>query len=113
MGGEILKLKNIKNGKRKFREWSKLSDRMVDIMNCRNLTMEYELLFQQFQGDHMKATKKIKRRRKLVGDSIVQSNTGQANIGQANIGQANIGQANIGQNCIGQDNFFQNSVVQN
>ena len=64
--GEILKLKNIKNGKRKFREWTKLSDRMVAIMSNRSLTMEYELLFQQFQGDFMKNGKKVKRRRQMI-----------------------------------------------
>ena len=68
--GEILKLKNIKNGKRKFREWSKISDRMVDIMNNRALTMEYELLFQQFQGDYIKNSKKIKKRRKKMGEKF-------------------------------------------
>ena len=71
--GEILKLKNIKNGKRKFREWSKLSDRMVDIMNSRSLTMEYELLFQQFQQDFMKTAKKVRKRNQQQNKSPVEA----------------------------------------
>jgi len=48
--GEILKFKNVKNGKRKIPEWTKLKEKMIDIMNDQRQQEIFEEKFQHFQN---------------------------------------------------------------
>ena len=48
--GEILKFKNVKNGKRKIPEWTKLKERMMEIMNDPKQQEIFEEKFQHFQN---------------------------------------------------------------